>query len=113
MTRWPTTVEIQVCTTPSALVRAATPTMPATSQISRVRSAPGSASSMTARSRNGWAIATTEEAAMIAVTIVTDQRWPANSPAMRRSETLLACAFSAAVTVGARPLRPPVDGLSK
>ena len=38
MTCWPTVVEIQVCTTPSAAVTAATATMPTTSQTSSVRS---------------------------------------------------------------------------
>ena len=69
MTCWPTLVEIQVWTTPKADVTAATATMPTTSQTSSVRLRSGSARSMTARSRNGEAIATIDEATMIAVTI--------------------------------------------
>ena len=99
MTFWPTVVEIHVCTTPSAAVTAATATMPATSQTSRFRFRCGRASSMTARSRNGEAIATTDETTMMAVTVAMGQRCGTKSRAIRRSETSCACAFSAAVTV--------------
>ena len=74
MTCWPTLVLIQVCTTPSAEVSAATATMPAVSQTSRVTLRCGRAWSSTARSRNGEARPTTAETAMIAIT---DQQWPA------------------------------------
>jgi hypothetical protein len=99
MTFWPTFVEIQAWTTPSAAVTAATATMPMTSQTSRVRFWCGRASSMTARSRNGEAIATTDDTTMIAVTVAMDQRCGMNRRAIRRSETSRACALSAAVTV--------------
>ena len=58
-------VEIQVCTTPSAAVTAATAIMPITSQASSRRFCSGSALSMTARSRNGDAIAMIDEMTMI------------------------------------------------
>ena len=105
MTCWPTVVLIQVWTTPSAEVTAATATMPTTSQTSSVRSCCGSASSMTARSRNGEAMATMDDATMIATTTASGQRYGANSPPIRRSETSRACAFSAAETV--RLVGPP------
>ena len=66
---------------------------------------------MTARSRNGEAIATTDDTTMIAVTTATDQRCGANRRAIRRSETSRACAFSAAVAVDRRDGR--VVSLSK
>jgi hypothetical protein len=99
MTCWPTRVDSQVCTTPSAAVTAATATMPPVSQASRVTSRSGSAVSMIARSRNGEAIATTEDATMIATTTASGRRCGVNSRPMRGSETSRACAFSAAVTV--------------
>ena len=74
MTCWPTLVLIQVWTTPRAEVTAATASMPTTSQTSRVRFCCGSAVSMTARSRNGEAIATMDDATMIAMTMVSGQR---------------------------------------
>ena len=69
MTCWPTLVLIQVWITPKAEVTAAMPIMPATSRISSRRFRSGRAVSITARSRNGEATPTTEEAAMMAVTI--------------------------------------------
>ena len=90
MTRCPMVVLIQVCTTPSTAVSAAMATMPATSHPSTRTSCRGSATSMTARSRKGWAIATTDDATMIAVTIVSASRCSEKSPAIRRSETELA-----------------------
>ncbi len=74
MTFWPTLVLIQVWITPRAEVTAATATMPMTSQVSSRRFFSGSALSMTARSRNGEARLTTEEAAMMAVTMPSGQR---------------------------------------
>ncbi len=74
MTCWPTLVLIQVWITPRAEVIAATATMPMTSQVSSFRFFSGSALSMTARSRNGEARLTTEEAAMMAVTMPSGQR---------------------------------------
>ncbi len=74
MTCWPTLVLIQVWITPKAEVRAATATMPATSQTSSCTFLVGRAVSMTARSRNGEASPTMEEAMMMAVTIASCQR---------------------------------------
>ena len=74
ITCWPTEVLIQVWITPSAEVSAATATMPAVSQTSSGRSRSGSAVSITARSRNGLAMATTEDATMIATTAASGQR---------------------------------------
>ena len=74
MTCWPTLVLIHVCTTPNAEVTAATATMAITSQASSRTFFSGRASSMTARSRNGEASPTTEEAAMMAVTIASCHR---------------------------------------
>jgi hypothetical protein len=102
ITCWPTPVDSQVWTTPSAAVRAATATMPPVSQASRGTSRWGRAVSMTARSRNGEAIATTEDAAIVAVTTTSVRRCGWKSRPMRRSETSRAWAFSAAVTVGRR-----------
>ena len=74
MTCWPTLVLIQVWITPKAEVTAATATMPTTSQASSRTFLSGRAVSMTARSRNGEASPTTEEATMMAVTIASCQR---------------------------------------
>ncbi len=73
MTCWPTEVAIQVWITPKAEVTAAMPTMPAISRISSRRFRSGSAVSITARSRNGEATLTTEEATMMAVTMTSCQ----------------------------------------
>ena len=101
---WPTLVEIHVCTTPNAEVRAATATIAMTSQASSRTSRSGSALSMTARSRNGEASPTSEEATMMAVTTASGHRYGPNSRPIRRSDTSCACSFSAAVTVrGPRP----------
>ena len=59
-------------------------------------------SSMTARSRKGEAIATTDDTMINAVTTATDHRCGANRRAIRRSETSRACAFSTAVAVDRR-----------
>ena len=77
-------VDIQVWTTPSTAVTTATATMPATSQTSRVRSWRGQGVVDDGRSRNGEAIATTDDATISAVTTATAQRWGRNSAAMRR-----------------------------
>src|ERR1035438_3958878 len=69
MTCWPTLVLIQVWITPRAEVIAATATMPMTSQVSSRTLLSGHALSMTARSRNGEASPTMEEATMMAVTM--------------------------------------------
>ena len=74
MTCWPTLVLIQVWITPRAEVIAATATMPTTSQVSSPRFLAGSALSMTARSRNGEASPTMEDATMMAVTMASGQR---------------------------------------
>ncbi len=65
---------------------------------------------MTARSRNGEAIDTTDDTTISAVTVAMDQRCGANRRAIRRSETSRACAFSAAVTVGRRAGRCVGEG---
>ena len=106
ITRWPTWVLIQVCTTPSTDVTAATATMPAVSRTSRRRSCWGSAVSITARSRNGEARPTTDAAAMIATTTRTEPRYGVKSRAIRRSETSRACCFSAAVGLSGVRKRP-------
>ena len=74
MTCWPTLVLIQVWITPSAEVMAATATMPMTSQASSRTFLSGRAVSMTARSRNGEARPTMDEATMMAVTMASGQR---------------------------------------
>ena len=74
MTCWPTRVLIHVWTTPNAEVMAATATMPITSQASSGRFLAGSAVSITARSRNGEASPTRDEATMMAVTMASGQR---------------------------------------
>ena len=74
MTCWPTFVEIQVWMTPRPEVMAATATMAITSQASSRTFRSGSAVSMTARSRNGEASPTSEEAAMMAVTTASCHR---------------------------------------
>ena len=74
MTCWPTLVLIQVWITPKAEVTAATATMPITSQASSCTFLAGRALSMTARSRNGEASPTMEEATMMAVTTASCQR---------------------------------------
>ena len=74
MTCCPTLVLIQVWMTPKAEVTAATATIPITSQASSRRFRSGKAVSITARSRNGEASPTTEEAAMMAVTMASCHR---------------------------------------
>ena len=98
MTCWPMRVLIQVWHTPSAAVTAATATIPATSRASSVRLRSGSAVSTTARSRNGDARPTSEDATIVTVTSSNRHRYAANSPATRPSETVLACALSSAVS---------------
>src|ERR1700733_6196823 len=116
---WPTLVLIQVWITPKAEGTAALPIMPATSKASSRTFLSGRATSMTARSRNGEATPTTEDAAMMAVTMASCQRYGGNSRPMRRKDTSRACAFSAAVTVFGPRVRPPllmsrfVDGDAK
>ena len=73
MTCWPTLVLIQVWITPKAEVTAAMPIIAATSRISSRRFRSGRAVSITARSRNGEATPTMEEATMMAVTMVSCQ----------------------------------------
>ena len=74
MTCWPTLVLIQVCTTPNAEVTAATATIAITSQANSRRFLSGRAVSITARSRNGEASPTREEATMMAVTMASCHR---------------------------------------
>ena len=69
---------------------------------------------MMARSRNGEARPTIDEATMIATTTSTDQRYGENSRAIRPSETSLAWRFSSAVGLSGvrnRPPRPVVMGV--
>ena len=63
---------------------------------------------MTARSRNGEASPTTEEAAMMPVTMASGQRYGMNKRPIRRSDTSRAWARSAAVTVREPRDRPPL-----
>jgi hypothetical protein len=98
MTRCPTVVEIQVCTTPRTALTAATATMPATSHTSRRRSDCGRATSITSRSRNGMAMPRTEVTTMSSTTTASCRRWARNRAPMRRSDTERAWAFSAAET---------------
>ena len=107
MTCWPTLVLTQVWTTPSTDVTPATATIPAASTTSRRRSCWGRAVSMMARSRNGDARPTIDDAMMIATTPATDQRWGANRRAIRRSETSPAWRFSSAVGLSGVRNRPP------
>ena len=113
MTRCPTVVLIQVWTTPNAAVVTATASMPRTSQTSRVTFCCGSASSMTARSRKGDAIATMDDATMIATTTASWRAYGSNSAPIRRSETSRACCFSAADTLRACRLPGPVTPLAR
>src|SRR3984885_3434159 len=106
MTCWPTLVLIQVWITPKAELMAAIPIMPATSRTSSRTFLSGRAVSMMARSRNGEATVTMEEAAMMTVTIAICQRYGVNSRPIRRSDPSRACAFSAAVTVLGPRVRP-------
>ena len=71
---WPTLVLIHVWMTPRPEVTAATATMAMTSQASSRTSRSGRAVSMIARSRNGEASPTREEATMIAVTTASCHR---------------------------------------
>jgi hypothetical protein len=108
MTRCPVRVLIQVCTTPKAAVNAAIATMAMTSQTSSRRLRRGIALSITARSRNGEARPTSDDATMSSVTSASGQRKGQNSFPIRRRDTLLACSRSALVTErGPPPPRPP------
>ena len=69
---------------------------------------------MMARSRNGEAMPSTDEATMIAVTLAIARRWGRKRRPMRRSDTLRAWAFSAGVTVrvlGRGANGAPFDGI--
>ena len=108
MTRSPTAVVSQVCTTPSSWVTTVTASMPPTAQRSRLTSWWGRASSMTARSRKGEAIEMTEMATMIAVTRATDRRWGPKRARTRRIGTgdSASCSRSAgSIFSGPRPPR--------
>ncbi len=74
ITAWPTVVDSQVCSTPRTEVTTVTPSMPATSQISRLTFRCGSATSIRSRMRNGVASETTAEAVISSMTATTDQR---------------------------------------
>ena len=87
MTRWPTVVDSQVCTTPIIAVAAATPTMAPTSHSSSVTSCWGSASSIRRLTRNGWARPIAELATIRPTTTASRPLKGASRRAIRRSET--------------------------
>lgn len=62
MTRWPTVVEINVCSTPKTLVRTALRIMPRASRLSRPVRPCGIATSRISLRRNGVATETSEAA---------------------------------------------------
>jgi hypothetical protein len=74
MIRCPTRELIQVCSTPSPAVTTAIAIMPATSHTSRVTFCWGSATSSTARSRNGVPMPTIEVTTIIALTASSGRR---------------------------------------
>jgi hypothetical protein len=106
MTRCPTVVDSQVCTTPRTAVVAATASMPRTAQTSSRTSCRGSASSMTSLTRNGVASATRDEVTMSTTTVATCQRNGANSAVTRRSGTGLRSSW--ARSAGSRVRPPPL-----
>lgn len=85
MTRWPTVVEISVCSTLKTLFTTAAAIMPSTSRLSRPVRPCGIAVSRTARSRNGVVTETTAEAATSRPTTARRPAYGRNSVAMRRS----------------------------
>jgi hypothetical protein len=74
MTRWPTTVDMYVCTTVSAPVITASAIMPPTSHESSVVSACGIALSRTSRNRNGVTIPAPALRTMSASTMASRRR---------------------------------------
>jgi hypothetical protein len=107
MTFWPTSADIQVWTTPRSEVVAATVSMPPTSQSRSVTSWPGSASSMTARTRNGWAIEMAEVATMIAVTMASARRCGPKSASTRLISTGLSASWARSAGSTRAAPRPP------
>ena len=87
MTRCPTRVETQVCSTPKIEVAAVTATIPPTSKASRCRLRVGSASSIAMRVRNGVASPTSEETTRRVITARTCQRYGAKRAVTRRQDT--------------------------
>ena len=87
MTRWPTAVDSQVCTTPIIAVAAATPTMAPTSHSSSATSCWGSASSIMRFTRNGWASPIAELATIRPTTTASRPLKGASRRAIRGSET--------------------------
>ena len=87
MTFWPILVAIQVCTTPMAAVAAATATSPPASQASSAVFWCGSASSMMARIRKGWARPMTEAAEISSTTTAMVNLCGVKSAAIREGFT--------------------------
>lgn len=69
MTRWPTVVEIRVCSTPKTLVSTALRIMPSASRLSSPVRPSGSATSRIAFRRNGEATETSDDAPTSSPTI--------------------------------------------
>ncbi len=109
MTRWPTAVESQVCTTPMTAVATATPSIAPTRSSRRRTSWRGSASSMTWRTRNGWARPTGELSTMRATTTARVARCGAKSRAMRRSDTGESASWRRSAGSGRPPRRRPAS----
>src|SRR5215208_3228021 len=84
MTRWPTTLEKYVCTTPSTPVATDTAIMPATRMASSLSSSSGIALSRMSRSRNGDTIPRIAETTINASTEARRPRYGRNRRAMRR-----------------------------
>ena len=110
ITRWPTVVDSQVCTTPIIAVAAAMPTIAPTSHSSSATSCWGSASSIKRRTRNGWARPIAELATIRPTTTASRPLKGASRRAIRRSETgeSASCRLSARTWFGSEPeLRRP------
>ena len=84
MTRWPTTLESQVCATPRTPVAIEIAIIPPTSFSSRSRSFSGIASSRMSRSRNGDTIPSPAEMAINASTAARRPRYGRKSRATLR-----------------------------
>lgn len=111
MTFWPTVVDSHVCNTPSIEVEIVTPSMPATSQSSRLTFWWGSASSISALMRNGVASEISDDAVMSSITMMIGSRYGENRAPTRRSETgdSRSWARSAGSTLAARGPRSRVN----
>src|SRR5580693_5786219 len=87
MTRWPTLVETYVCETLNELLAMATTIMPRASTASRPVRPCGSATSMTARMRNGLTRETRDDAPTRTATNARLQRYGRKRRRMRRIGT--------------------------